>query len=265
MILPSTSLRLLAVLAHPDDESMGMGSTFAKYASQGVQTYLLTATRGERGWNGRPEDFPGLSALGKIRERELQDAARVLGIHHVEFLDYIDGDLDQADPNEATAKIVSAIRRIRPQVVATFDAAGAYGHPDHIAIHQFTNAAVICAADPAYFDPEGLESFRTSKLYYMTISPDLYNIYLELFGDIYFPVDGVQRQAVMWYEWASTTIIDGSDFWRQAWEAVCCHRSQLAGFGDYTRLTEEQHRRLWGPLTYYTRLQPGEWWKNNRS
>ena len=97
----TSSLRLLCVLAHPDDESLGTGGILAKYSAEGVETYLLTATRGERGWPGKPEENPGLTALGRIREAELQAAAAILGLHEVTFLDYLDGDVDQADPAEA--------------------------------------------------------------------------------------------------------------------------------------------------------------------
>src|SRR4051812_25659316 len=144
------TLKLLCVLAHPDDESLGNGGMLAKYGAEGVETYVLTATRGERGWFGPPEDNPGMTELGQIRESELRAAAAVLGVCEVTLLDYIDGDLDQADPAEAIAQIVAHIRRIRPQVVTTFDPSGAYGHPDHIAICQFTTAATVAAADPTY-------------------------------------------------------------------------------------------------------------------
>ena len=85
--------------------------------------------------------------MGRIREQELMDAADVLGVEEVSFLDYMDGALDQVDPNEAIGKIVQHLRRVRPQVVLTFDQAGAYGHADHIAICQFTTAAAVAAAD----------------------------------------------------------------------------------------------------------------------
>src|SRR5579864_3851548 len=113
-------LRLMCILAHPDDESLGFGGTLAKYAAEGVETYLLTATRGERGWPSDPKDYPGLEGLGKIREAEVRAAAACLGIREVQFLDYIDGDLDQANTSEAVARIVAQVRRIRPQVVLTF-------------------------------------------------------------------------------------------------------------------------------------------------
>ena len=78
-------LKLMCVFAHPDDESLGCGFTLAYYAAQGVEISLVTATRGERGWNGEEKDFPGLAELGRIRERELLNAARILGIQEVNF------------------------------------------------------------------------------------------------------------------------------------------------------------------------------------
>src|SRR5438105_9343558 len=118
------SLRLLAVFAHPDDESMAVGSTLAKYAAEGVETYLIVATCGERGWQGDPAANPGLAELGKLRKAELMAAAKVLGIKEVTFLDYMDGELDQAEPLQAISKIAAHFRRIRPQVVLTFPSDG---------------------------------------------------------------------------------------------------------------------------------------------
>src|SRR5437660_2087592 len=115
-------LKLMCILAHPDDESLGTGGILARYAAEGVETYLITATRGERGWYGDEREHPGLDVLGRTREAELRAAAEVLGIREVHFLDYIDGDLDQAHPAEAIAKIVGHLRRVKPDVVVTFDA-----------------------------------------------------------------------------------------------------------------------------------------------
>ena len=93
----SKQLKLMCILAHPDDESLGTGGILVKYATEGIQTYLVTATRGERGWFRPKEDNPGLEELGRIREGELNAAARTLGLQEVSFLDYIDGEFDQAD------------------------------------------------------------------------------------------------------------------------------------------------------------------------
>src|SRR5688500_3136236 len=138
-----TPLRLMAVFAHPDDESLATGSLLARYAAEGVETYLITATRGERGWSGPADENPGLEALGRMREAELMAAAQVLALREVNLLDYIDGDLDAADPQEATSQIVAHLRRVQPQVVVSFGPDGAYGHPDHIAISQLALAAIV--------------------------------------------------------------------------------------------------------------------------
>jgi LmbE family N-acetylglucosaminyl deacetylase len=160
-------LKLLCVLAHPDDESLGTGGILRQDAAEGVETSLVTATRGERGWTGSESEYPGLEVLGKRREAELLAAASVLGIRRVEFLDYIDGDLDQAHPAEAIAKIVGHVRRVQPDVVVTFGPDGAYGHPDHIAICQLTTAALVAAADPAAPCCRERPSHRVSKFYYI--------------------------------------------------------------------------------------------------
>src|SRR5258706_13057154 len=141
------NLRLMCVLAHPDDESLGTGGTLAKYASEGVETYLVTATRGERGRFFDNTESPGLAVVGRTRETELRAAAKELGLREVVFLDYEDGTLDAANPLEASARIAGHLRRIRPHVVITFGADGAYGHPDHVAISQLTASAIVNAAD----------------------------------------------------------------------------------------------------------------------
>src|SRR5262245_63963167 len=143
-------LRLMCILAHPDDESLGMGGTLARYAKEGIETYLVTATRGERGRFGDAGVKPPHQVVGEVREGELRAAGKELGIREIHFLDYIDGDLDRASPIEAQGKIVPFIRRVKPHVVATFAPDGAYGHPDHIAISQLASAAVLLAADSGY-------------------------------------------------------------------------------------------------------------------
>jgi LmbE family N-acetylglucosaminyl deacetylase len=147
----------MAVLAHPDDESLGFGGTLAKYASEGIETFLVTATRGEggryRGHGPGDENHPGSEELGKIRVGELHAAAAALGIRELSLLDYRDGALDRANPAEAVGRIADHVRRARPDVVLTFGPDGAYGHPDHIAISQFTTAAIVQAADPSSAAP----------------------------------------------------------------------------------------------------------------
>ncbi len=244
-------LRLMCVLAHPDDESLGNGGTLAKYAAEGIETYLVTATRGERGWQGDARDYPGPAALGATREAELHAATRVLGIRHVEFMDYIDGDLDQADPAEAIGKIVAQLRRVRPHVVITFGPEGGYGHPDHIAISQFTTAAIVAAADPHYSNVEDLSPHRVAKLYYMTVSRALADAYLAVFGNLIMPVDGVERHPIINEDWAISTWLDTSDHQDTVWQAVFCHTSQLPAYSRLDQIPEQYQKVIWRQPTYY--------------
>jgi LmbE family N-acetylglucosaminyl deacetylase len=247
----ATNLKLMCVLAHPDDESLGMGGTLAKYAAEGIETYLVTATRGERGWFGDEKDNPGPEALGRMRAVELLNAAKELDIYEVKFLDYTDGDLDQADSAEAVAKIVEHIRRIQPQVVITFDPNGAYGHPDHIAICQFTTAAVLAAADPNYFNSS---PHTISKLYYMAWPQGKFAAYESVFGELTMHVDHVTRRTTPWPDWAVTSVIDTADYWPTVWKAVSSHQTQLIAYGQLEHLSAEHHKSLWGTQEYYRAL-----------
>ena len=101
--------RLLILSPHPDDETLGLGSTLARYSSEGIQTYLLCATRGERGWFDSEGPDPGLEGVARIREAELRCAEVNLGIHEVSFLDYIVGVVDQARPEEIIGKAYSTL------------------------------------------------------------------------------------------------------------------------------------------------------------
>lgn len=247
-------LSLLCILAHPDDESLGFGGMLAHYAHAGVATHLITATRGERGWLGAPAAYPGAETLGRMREDELLAAAKILGIRETTLLDYMDGELDQADPGAIIDLLVGHLRRIRPQVVATFDPTGIYGHPDHIAICQFTTAAISAAADPHYVDRAVQAPHQVRKLYYRACSAAELAIYQQVFGDLVMTIDGVERRATGWAEWAITTRVDAVAHWQQVWRAVACHRSQLAAYERFATLPPEQHRILWGNQTFYRAL-----------
>lgn len=233
------SLKLLVVFAHPDDESMGMGGALAKYSAEGVDTHLVCASRGERGWFGPEGEHPGFEILGQTRSAELQNAVTALGMKSLNFLGYIDGDVDKADHAEAISRIVTHIRRIKPQVVVTFPPDGNYGHPDHIAIGQFTSAAIVCAADSSYKDSDNLSARRVSKLYYMVDGENFVNLVSSVVGDITFPVDDQLRGEIPWKEWMITTRIDMAEHCGAAWEAIQCHKSQLATLGALAEMPKE--------------------------
>lgn len=239
-------LKLLAVLAHPDDETFGIGGALARYAAEGIETHLVCATRGERGWSGPEADNPGLAGLGRLREAELRCAAGHLGLRSVAFLDCLDGDLDQADPPQIIGKISAHIRRIQPQVVVTFPPDGLYGHPDHIAISQFTVAAIVAAAGADVDDPDRLPPHTVAKLYYVVDSRDFVEAVRESIGPISMEVDGVERKQIAWEEWAVSASIDSERYFEPVWQAVLCHQTQLPGYGPLLDLPAETHRRLLG-------------------
>lgn len=245
----SRPLRLMAVLAHPDDESLGVGGLLATYAARGVETYVVTATRGERGRYFTNENRPSDAEVGRVREAELRAAARELGVREVALLDYIDGELDRADPQEAVGRIVAHIRRVRPQVVVTFDPFGAYGHPDHVAICQLTTAAVLAAADSTC--PTDAAPHDVSKLYYFVLDEGAWATYQSAFKRLTSRVDGQERAAVPWPAWAVSAAIDTRDQWRTVWRAVRCHETQLAVYGRLDELTPDQHEALWGSEMFY--------------
>jgi LmbE family N-acetylglucosaminyl deacetylase len=249
-------LKLLAVLAHPDDESLGFGGTLAKYAAEGVETYLVTATRGERGRFGSLGKGVDPLEVGRVREAELRTAAAVLGVREVSLLNYPDGALDQVEATTAICAIVSHIRRIQPDAVVTFGPEGAYGHPDHIAISQLTTAAIVCAADCKYRTDDGPQSnsllpHRVRKLHYLAWRSHKWEAYQTAFRKLTSMVDGVERQAAPWPDWAVTTEINVSAYWPTVWNAVCCHQTQLSIYERLETLTEDQQAALWGSQEFY--------------
>jgi LmbE family N-acetylglucosaminyl deacetylase len=247
-------LKLMCILAHPDDESLGMGGTLAKYAAERIETYLVTATRGERGWRGEEKDYPGLEALGRIRETELRCAAQALGVREVNLLGCIDGDLDQADGESVIAEIADHLRRVKPDVVVTFAPEGAYGHPDHIAISQFATAAVVNAAFSLPDSEKNSNSYpphRVSKLYYMAWTRRKWSAYESVFGNLVINIDGTERHTEPWPDWAITTVISTESFWPTVWQAVSCHKSQLVAYGKLQNLSDEHHKGLWGTQEFY--------------
>jgi N-acetyl-1-D-myo-inositol-2-amino-2-deoxy-alpha-D-glucopyranoside deacetylase len=169
---------ILAVLAHPDDESFGMGGTLAHYARRGCDVFLVCATRGEAG-DVAPEHLQGFESIAEKRESELRCAAEHLGLKEVFFLPYRDsgmpGSPDNSHPqaqinaslDEVAGVVVKYIRELKPDVVLTFDPIGGYRHPDHIHIHKATVMAFEKAADMG-FHPEAGSPFKSGKLYFHT-------------------------------------------------------------------------------------------------
>jgi LmbE family N-acetylglucosaminyl deacetylase len=236
---------LLAVLAHPDDESFGMGGTLALCAAQGINAHLICATRGEAG-DIDPQHLQNFASAAELRESELRCAAGILGLNGVHFLNYRDsgmpGSADNEHPralvnasiDEVSARIIHYIRYLRPQVIVTFDPIGGYRHPDHIKVHEATLRAYHAASDPQIID--GQPPHRADKLYYSIFPKEMLRLavrVLPLFGTDprtfgrNHDIDLVE--IVKDGNFPSHVKIDISSVRHRKDEASACHASQLNG------------------------------------
>jgi mycothiol S-conjugate amidase len=173
-------LRLMAVHAHPDDESSKGAATMARYVREGAEVLVCTMTGGERGDILNPAmDRPEVKAdMARIRREEMARAREILGVDQ-RFLGFVDSGLPEGDPKpplpegcfaltslaEAAAPLVQAVREFRPHVILTYDENGGYPHPDHVKTHQVAVEAFEAAADPDRY-PERGEPWQPLKMYY---------------------------------------------------------------------------------------------------
>ncbi len=173
-------LRLMAVHAHPDDESSKGAATMARYVREGAQVMVCTLTGGERGDILNPAmDRPEIKAdIAAVRREEMARAIEILGVEQ-RFLGFVDSGLPEGDPKpplpegcfavmpleEAAEPLVRAIRAFRPHVMLTYDENGGYPHPDHVMTHRVSVAAFEAAADPDAY-PDSGEPWQPLKLYY---------------------------------------------------------------------------------------------------
>lgn len=238
--------RLIFVGAHPDDESFGLGGTLARYALAGAKVYYACATRGEVG-GAEAQYMVGHATVGDMRWAELTCAAKQLGLAEVIHLGYRDsgmpgspdntapGALAAAPLDEVTERVVGVLRRLRPQVVVTFDPIGGYKHPDHIAIHNATVKAFHAAGDGAQYPAAG-PAYQPQKLYYQVFPKGMLKMAVRVLpligrdprkfgnnGDI----DLLDLATIDFPIHAQIALSGAASRARQA--ASECHRSQLAG------------------------------------
>jgi LmbE family N-acetylglucosaminyl deacetylase len=225
------------VFAHPDDESFSGAGTAMKYGAAGARTVLVTATRGERGKAGDPP-ICAPKELAACREKELREAAAIIGFDELHLLDYRDRELSDAPPEEIRKTLVLVIRRVRPVVVITFDSNGFNVHPDHVAISRFTSDAIAAAADPRWL-PETGSPHIVGRLLWTPTFP---------------PWDAARFERIDTHA-SADFVIDVSDWRERRIAALRAHRTQHLSIDKYffdqpdpdRVLAVETWRQAWGP------------------
>ncbi|MBI2919198.1 MAG: PIG-L family deacetylase [Chloroflexi bacterium] len=249
---------LLAVFAHPDDESFAAGGTLACYAAQGVPVYLVCATRGEVGEISDPI-LATPETLGQVREGELRDACRVLGVHAPLFLGYRDSgmagtadnnhvsSLNQAKPEDVTTRLLELLQQLQPQVVVTFDPNGGYGHPDHVAVHRHTTAAFL-----AFNRGKAL-----SRLYYSTIPRSLIRVLVSQAPEDS-PFRRLDPNTMGSPDESITTVTDVSRYVEVKLRSIACHRTQIQQGGPFSELPPDEVARFLGTEHFIRAIPPFE-------
>jgi mycothiol S-conjugate amidase len=270
-VTPPDQLRLLAVHAHPDDESSKGAATMAKYVAEGARVLVATCTGGERGSVLNPAmDRPEVwERLPQIRVEEMARARAILGVEQ-EFLGFVDSGLPEGDPlpplpdgcfalqevEVAAEALVRLVRSFRPHVMTTYDENGGYPHPDHIMTHTVSVAAFEAAGDPARY-PEAGEPWQPLKLYYnqgfnrpRTLA--LHNAML---------ARGLDSPYAEWLErWDKitgnrperelTTRVPCAEFFPVRDKALIAHATQIDPDGGWFRVPMEVQQEVWPTEDY---------------
>lgn len=257
--------RLLAVLAHPDDETFGCGGVLARYAAEGARVGLVCATRGEAG-EISAASLATREDLGEVREQELRAACEALGIADLFLLEYRDSGmagspendhtraLAQADLHQVVDDVGKVIREFRPQVVLTFDPAGGYGHPDHIVMHK----AAVEAFRTASANPEITAAQSVpSRLYYIAFPRSMLREFQEAiratggesdFADLDVETMGIADEEI-------TTVVDVAPYADKKVRAASLHRTQIEGGDPFSWLPESLRARFLS-TEYLVRVEP---------
>ena len=243
-------LRMLAIFAHPDDEAFSCGGVMALNRQRGIQNTLVCATKGEAGEISSPE-LADTSNLGQVREQELIEAARHMGVDNLYFLGYRDSGMAgtpenlhpaayaNAPDSAVVPRLVRFIREIRPQVVITFDPTGGYGHPDHIAIHKHAVAAFHAAADPAY-DPRLGEPWQARRLFYPAFRREMFAELIEqLTAQGIEPPQWDNGDGGEWQEQPIHAQADVNTVSAAKWAALLSHRTQIGSNHPFRQVPEE--------------------------
>ncbi|WP_237569716.1 mycothiol conjugate amidase Mca [Mycolicibacterium lacusdiani] len=265
-----SELRLMAVHAHPDDESSKGAATMARYADEGARVLVVSLTGGERGDILNPAmDLPEVHGrIHEIRRDEMARAAEILGVEHA-WLGFEDSGLPEGDPlpplpegcfalvplEESTGALVKLIREFKPHVMTTYDETGGYPHPDHIRCHEVSVAAYEAAGDYRLF-PDAGEPWNVTKLYY---NHGFLRQRMQVLQDE-FTRHGQEGPFGKWLEsWESdddlmsrrvTTRIECSKYFEVRDQALLAHATQIDPKSFFFTTPMEWQQRLWPTEEY---------------
>lgn len=257
---------ILVVVAHPDDETFGMGGTMAKMVEQGHAVTLVCATRGEVGEISDPA-LATPETLGQVREQELRNAMLQLGVEDVRFLDYRDSGMAgtpenddtsafiQAEPMEVSMDLTAIMQEVNPDIVITWDASGGYGHPDHIRVHETVTDA---------FDSYEMRSGRQVRLYYTALPVHLFEeMATEMRAQgVDFGNEEIRDSMLRLPRPPVTTTIDVSPYVDQKRQAIAEHRSQMSPDSPFDKLSEDLRRKFFGTEYFHRAVPP---WREGES
>jgi mycothiol S-conjugate amidase len=265
----SEPLRLMAVHAHPDDESSKGAATMARYSAEGVQVLVVTCTGGERGdiLNPAMEKPEIKENLPAVRMEEMAKAREILGVEQ-QWLGFVDSGLPEGDPlpplpegcfalqpiEVASEPLVRAVREFRPHVILTYDENGGYPHPDHIMCHKVSVEAFEAAGDPDRYPGTG-EPWQPLKLYYhMTfhqkrfeaehdamIKAGLESPYTEM----------LKRWQDRPLQWEITTRVPCADYFDVRDQALLAHATPIDPNGPFFACPTEIKREAWPTEDYH--------------
>ncbi|MFW6722770.1 mycothiol conjugate amidase Mca [Streptomyces sp. MAR4 CNY-716] len=266
----SDDLRLMAVHAHPDDESSKGAATMAKYVSEGVEVLVATCTGGERGSILNPK-LQGDAFIEKnmheVRRKEMAEAREILGVKQA-WLGFVDSGLPEGDPlpplpdgcfalkevDEAAEALVRLIREFKPQVITTYDENGGYPHPDHIMTHKITMVAFDAAGDPERY-PDAGEPWQPLKVYYNQgfNRPRTVALHEAMLSR------GLESPYGEWLErWKEferkertiTTYVPCADFFAIRDKALIAHATQIDPDGPFFKIPMEIQQEVWPTEEY---------------
>ncbi|QQN77712.1 mycothiol conjugate amidase Mca [Streptomyces sp. XC 2026] len=263
-------LRLMAVHAHPDDESSKGAATMAKYVSEGVDVLVVTCTGGERGSILNPKlqgDAYIEENIHEVRAKEMAEAREILGVRQ-EWLGFVDSGLPEGDPlpplpegcfglqdvEAAAEPLVALIRSFKPHVITTYDENGGYPHPDHIMTHKISMVAYEAAGDPERY-PDAGEPWTPLKLYYNQgfNRPRTVALHEALLAR------GLESPYGEWLErWDEmervgrtlTTFVPCAEFFPVRDKALIAHATQIDPEGGWFRVPMDVQQEVWPTEDY---------------